>query len=313
MGPQSARSGSGCHPRFPGCRGSHPGSGSRWRPGTRDPDTGRRPPVPAASPQAGLSTTYPAQPRCRQPAAGHWPGSRQARCRGRDRTGLSRRPSGRLCIPDSSWPRPPAGQADTGMRAAARVRVRVRAPCARPEPGWGSRLAGSCPHSCRTGYPGPPPLRVPRSRRSAHCPSPGPGRPGWLDSPCWPPGPAAGWPAPGAGGPDGSRNCAAVPGWSASRGRSVTSRGRCAGRPGPGGTHPGRCDQTGWPDSRACRWTPGSPGRRRAYLDRTHSRRMGRGTADRRYPPRPGSRGPGRGNCPGRGRARCCGPDRLGW
>ena len=152
--------------------------------------------------------------------------------------------------------------------------MRAGAPCARPEPERAPRPAGSCPRSCRTGCPGPPAPREPRRRRRGHCPSPGPRRPGWPDSPCWRPGSAAGWPGPG-----GRRRCAAGPGWSACPGRSVTGRGRCAARPGPGVTCPGRYGQPGRPGSRACRRTPDSPGRRRASLDRTHSRRTGRCTA----------------------------------
>ena len=235
MGPQSARPGSGCHPWNPGCRSTRPGSGSRPRPGRRGSGMGRRGPVPA-TPQAGPSTTScPGQPGCRRLAAGHGPGSRTRspeRGHDRDRTGRSRRLSGRSCSRGNCrWcRRPTAGQADTGMRAEAWMRG--------PRgPGWASRPAGSCPRSSRTGYRGPPALREPRRRRSGHCPSPGPGPPGWPDTPGRRPGSAAGWlgpggPGPGGPEPGGQSQPAAGRGWSARPGRSVAHPGRSVAHPG---------------------------------------------------------------------------------
>ena len=284
MGPQSARSGSACHPcsRRPACRGNPTGpagSRSRRRAGSRDPAAGMDKGWPEAAARVrpgGPSTRWcPGPPGRRPPAAGRWLAARRCpgNSPGRGHTGRSRTSPGRSGTPGSCCRWPPAGRAGTGMgmwpeqacapglaRAPSRPVVPGRAP-----------PAGPCPHSCRRGCSPPSAPGESRRRRCGRCSSPGPARP---DRPCCPAGP--GWAMPA-----GPVRCAAGPGWDARR-------------PGRSGRRPGRSGQTARPGTRGGRRPPDSRGPRPAPVNMCRNRRLAR----RSYPG-PGrcsryARGPGR-------------------
>ena len=227
MGPQSARSGTGCHPgparagvpglarlgtvlgggRVRGIRLIRVGAGRRLRRGRRR--WRRRVPGGALiRPAAGG----------RLRATGGVPGRAWAG------TGLSRPRSGRWCSRDSCcrWPGPARGCALGWPQPPAMRGTRVR--------------AGPCPRSCRTGCPPRPVSPGPRPRPRGRCPSPGL-RPQTRLGSRSSPGPRAG---AGQAGPGGQRCCGA------GRGSCGNCQGRCGRhRVGPGGTRVGAVSLAG--------------------------------------------------------------------